>query len=199
MSRLAALAVALALLIPGRAGAQGRWDAPSFMRPGAPAGLTLALTDTDPGAGLGVMALWRNAAAPGGLGFRAGIVEAPIDDVAGLLGLDVSGSLSGPMELGAPEVIWWTGVGVTLDDDVSAALPLGLALGWTARDDGVALMPYAGAHAVLDVRSGPGDDLDLDGVLDLGVDVAFGRGWVLRFGAALGGRDAVGLGIRLPR
>jgi hypothetical protein len=199
MKRISISLLGLILLLPMAVRAQPRWDAPSFMRPGSPAGLTLALIDTDPGAGLGVLALWRGAAAPTGIGFRAGITEAPGDEVAGLIGIDVSGSLSGPVASGEPEVLWWTGAGVGLGNDVSASFPLGLVFGWTARDEGVSFMPYAGGHMVLDVLSGPGDDLDLDGVVDLGLDLMFSGRWVMRLGIGLGGRDSVGFGVGFPR
>jgi hypothetical protein len=199
MKRISLCSLGLMLLLPMTVQAQPRWDAPSFMRPGSPSGLTLAIIDTDPGAGIGVLALWRGAAAPTGIGFRAGITEAPADEGAGLIGIDISGSLSGPVASGQPEVLWWTGAGVGLGNDVSASFPLGLVFGWTAQDEGVSFMPYAGGHVVLDILSGPGDDLDLDGVVDLGLDLAFSRGWVMRFGAGLGGRESVGFGVRIPR
>ena len=189
----------MALLAPLSAAAQARWDAPSFMRPGSPPGLSLAVTDSDPGDGLGVLALWRSSGAPAGLGFRAGVAEAPGDEVVGIFGIDVSGSLSGTMGPGAPEAIWWTGAGIGLGDDVSASFPLGLVFGWTGRDENVSFMPYAGGHVVLDVISGPDDDLDLEGVVDLGLDLAFSQGWTFRFGAALGGRESLGIGFRVPR
>jgi hypothetical protein len=169
------------------------------MRPGSPPGLSLAVTDSDPGDGLSVLALWRSAGAPAGLGFRAGVAEAPGDEVVGIFGIDVSGSLSGTMGPGAPEAIWWTGAGIGLGDDVSASFPLGLVFGWTGRDENVSFMPYAGGHLVLDVISGPDDDLDLEGVVDLGLDLAFSQGWTFRFGAALGGRESLGIGFRVPR
>lgn len=199
MKRIPISLLGLILLLPMAVRAQPRWDAPSFMRPGSPAGLTLALIDTDPGAGLGVLALWRGAAAPSGIGFRAGITEAPGDEVAGLIGIDVSGSLSGPVASGEPEVLWWTGAGVGLGNDISASFPLGLVFGWTAQDEGVSFMPYAGGHMVLDVLSGPGDDLDLDGVVDLGLDLMFSGRWMMRFAVGLGGRESVGFGVRFPR
>ena len=192
------LALAL-VLTPAGLSAQAAWDAPSFMRPGAPMGMTLALTDSDPGDGLGVLAVWRNAAAPTGIGFRAGLSEAPGDDVAGLFGIDVSGSLSGELGPGAPEAIWWTGAGVGVGDDLTASFPLGLVFGWTARDEGVSFMPYAGGHVVLDVFTGGDDDLDLDAAVDLGLDIAFSRGWTFRFGAAIGGRESLGIGVTIPR
>lgn len=199
MNRWIPIALAAALFVPTAAAGQAAWDAPSFMRPGAPSGLTLALTDTDPGSGLGFMALWRAGAAPLGVGFRAGLAEAPGDDLVGLVGLDLSGSLASPFGPGGPDALWWTGAGITLADDMAASFPLGLALGWTANAESVSLAPYVGGHMVLDVLSGPGDDLDLDGAVDLGLDVTFSQGWIVRFAAALGGRESLGIGVRIPR
>jgi hypothetical protein len=51
---------------------------------------------------------------------------------------------------------------------------------------------------VLDVVSGPGDNLDLDGAVDLGLDLGFRTGWIARFSASIGGRDALGIGFRVP-
>lgn len=198
MRRLLTTTLALAFLAPCAASAQAIWDAPSFMRSGSPAGLTIAVTDSDPGDGLAVLGLWRRAAAPTGIGFRAGIAEAPGDEVAGILGIDVSGSLTGLAEPGGPEAIWWTGAGFGIGDDFIASFPLGLVFGWTGRDEGVSFMPYAGGHVVLDVVTEGDDELDLEGVVDLGLDIAFESGWIARFGAALGGRESLGLGMRIP-
>ena len=187
------------LLVPAGLAAQAAWDTPSFMRPGAPAGVTFALTDSDPGDGLGALAIWRRSGAPTGVGFRAGIAEGPGDDLVALVGIDISGSLSGSMGPGAPEAIWWTGVGVGLGNDVSASFPLGIVFGWTAVDEGVSLMPYAGGHVVLDVISEGPDELDLDAAVDVGLDIGVSGGWIFRFGAAFGGRESLGIGVRIPR
>jgi len=199
MGRIAGVSLIFGLLSPMSSSAQAVWDAPSFLHPGAPSGLTVAVTDANPGDGLGVLALWRRATAPTGLGFRAGISEAPDDDVVALFGVDVSGSLSGVMGANGPEALWWTGVGAAAGNDFAASLPLGLVFGWTGRDQGVSFMPYAGGHVVMDILIGDRDDLDLEGAVDLGLDLAFASGWTFRFGAALGGRDALGIGVRVPK
>lgn len=196
MRRLLLTVSTLALLTPAAASAQAVWDAPSFMRPGAPSGLTMALTDSDPG--LAFLAMWRRSAAPAGVGFRVGISEAPGDDVAGVFGLDVSGSLTGIADPGDPAVLWWTGAGITVGDDFIASFPLGLVFGWTARDEGVSFMPYVGGHMALDVISAGDDELELEGVVDLGLDLGFDSGWIFRFGAALGGHESLGIGVRIP-
>jgi hypothetical protein len=50
----------------------------------------------------------------------------------------------------------------------------------------------------LDILTGPGDDLEVDGSLDLGVDLGFDSGLQARFGASVGDRDALAFGLRLP-
>lgn len=197
LKRIAGAALALALLAPIGASAQAVWDAPAFIRPGAPPGLTLALTDSEPGDGLGILALWRGSAVPSGLGFRAGVSEAPGDDVVALFGVDVSGSLTRALGTNAPAAVWWSGAGVGVGDDVAVSLPLGIALSWAWVGDGVSVMPSVGGHLALDILLGDGDDLDLEGALDLGLDFVISR-WVVRVGAALGGRDALAVGVRIP-
>ena len=198
MRRILATALTLAALGPAPAAAQAVWDAPSFMRAGAPAGLTLALTDSDPGDGLGGLALWRRGGAPTGIGFRAGIAEWPGDQVVGIFGLDVSRNLPELTEDSELQALWWTGAGVAVGDDLVASFPLGLVLSWNGEDEGVTFSPYAGGHVVLDVTTAGDDDIELDGVVDLGLDVAFPSGWVGRFGAALGGRESLAIGLRIP-
>jgi len=191
--------VAWLLVLPLGAGAQVVWDAPALMRPGAPAGLSLLLIEAYPGDGLGGLAMWRSAPAPIGLGFRGGVAEEPDDDAAVILGIDVSGSLASPGTDGEPEVVWWTGAGVGVGDELLVSFPLGLVLGWELSDEEVTFAPHVGAHVSLDVITGPGDDLDLDGSVDLGVDLGFPSGLMVRFAAAVGGREALGIGVRLPR
>ncbi len=197
VKRIAGAALALALLVSANASAQAVWDAPAFIRPGAPPGLTLALTDSEPGDGLGVLALWRGGAVPSGLGFRGGVSEAPGDDVVALFGVDVSGSLTRVVGMKGPAAVWWSGAGLGLGDHVAVSLPLGVALSWAWVGDGVSVMPSVGGHLALDILLGDGDDLDLEGALDLGLDFAISR-WVVRVGAALGGRDALAVGVRIP-
>jgi len=192
------LTLALGLVLPAGAAAQALWDSPSFMAPGAPSGLTMALTDSDPGDQLGFIGIWRRAPAPVGVGFRAGISEAPGDNLRGLFGIDVSGSLASFEGAGNPAALWWTGAGVGVGDYFTASFPLGLVFGWTGSDESVSFMPYVGGHVVLDVITEGNDDLDLNAVVDLGVDVGFPSGWIARFGAGLGDHESLGIGFRIP-
>jgi hypothetical protein len=187
------------LVAPAGAGAQVAWDVPAMMRPGAPSGLSLLLIEAHPGDGLGGLAIWRGSPAPVGLGFRGGIAEEPGDDAAVILGIDVSGPLASPGTDGQPQVIWWTGAGAGVGEELLLSFPLGLVLGWELSDEGVTFAPHVGAHVTLDVITGPGDDLDLDGSVDLGVDLGFASGLMVRFAAAVGGRESLGIGVRLPR
>lgn len=201
MLSLSCLIGALSMLAstPRGATAQVAWDVPSMIHPGAPSGLSILLVDAYLSDDLGALALWRSAAAPTGLGLRAGIAEGPGGDLAAMFGVDVSGTLTRlGSDLGEPGVLWWTGAGLGVGDELLASFPLGIVLGWRVSEDQVTFMPYLGGHMSLDVITGPGDDLDLDGSVDLGLDLGFGSGLMARFGASVGGRDGFGVGVRLP-
>jgi hypothetical protein len=131
-------------------------------------------------------------------GFRAGLANGPDDHLSALFGVDVAGSLGTSTSSGEPSVMWWSGAGVGVGHDARISIPAGLVLGWNARDDEVSSSPYVGAHVALDVLTAGDGDIRLDGALDLGLDLTFSSGWVLRFGAAVGGRDALAVGVRLP-
>jgi hypothetical protein len=198
-SSLAVIAcIMLYLGLPSSSSAQIAWDAPSLMRPGSPSGLSILLFEGYPGDELGAMVTWRNAAAPSGVGFRAGVADDPGGDLAVMVGLDFSGMLATLEGAGDPSVIWWTGAGIGVGEEVLASFPLGLVFGWQGSSDGVVFLPYAGGHAALDIFSGPGDDLDIDGSVDLGVDIGWASGFMARFGASVGGRDSFAIGVRLP-
>ncbi|HUF75603.1 MAG TPA: hypothetical protein VMM35_04960 [Longimicrobiales bacterium] len=184
--------------LPSPASAQVVWDAPSLMRPGAPSGLSVLLIEAHPSNELGVLAAWRGSPAPVGLGLRGGLAEDFRGDLAALFGVDISGSLATLEGAGDPGVLWWTGAGLGVGDDVIISFPLGLVLGWQAREESITFMPYVGGHATLDVFTGPGDDIDLDASVDLGLDMGFGSQFMVRFGVTIGGRDALGIGVRLP-
>ncbi len=190
--------LAIALLAPSKSLAQVVWDSPALMRPGAPSGFSLFLVEPHPSDDLGAIAYWRRSPAPVGIGFRGGIAEEPGGDAAGLFGIDISGTLASPGSGGQPEVLWWTGAGLGFGSEVVASFPLGLVLGWRGTEDGVSFMPHLGGHVVLDVASGPGDDVDIDGALDLGLDLGFDSGFMIRFAAAVIERESFAIGVRLP-
>ena len=194
-----ALALAAAVAwVPAPASAQYAWDGPSLVGPHAPAGLSVLLVANDPGGALGAMAQWRRDRASLGWGYRGGIVQSDHDDVAVFGGVDVSAVLAESVEDADIHVLWWSGVGAGLGNELAVSVPVGLVAGWRGMGDGNAFAPYAGAHVTLDVATGDGDNVSLDASLDLGLDLTLTTGWVVRFGASLFGRDAVGVGIRIP-
>lgn len=197
MKRFAFLLLALTLS-PTTASAQIVWDAPAMMRPGAPSGLSVLLLEPYPGNEFGALAIWRQAPAPTGFGLRVGVAEDATDDVAVMFGLDVSGPLADLGGSGDPRLIWWSGAGVGIGDEIVASFPAGIVLGWTIESEGVVFAPSIGGHIAMDVMSGPGDDLDLEGSVDFGMDLGFNSGLAVRFGAAVGGREALAIGVRLP-
>ena len=198
--RLSILGAACSLIVlsaPSPTHAQVVWDAPALISPGAPSGFSVLLLEAYPSDELGVLAAWRRSPAPVGLGVRGGLAEDGTGDLAGVFGIDVSGSLATLEGAGDPGVIWWTGAGLGVGDEVILSFPLGIVLGWQARSESITFMPYVGGHAVLDVFTGPGDDLDIDATADLGLDMAFGSGFMVRFGISIG-RDALAFGVRFP-
>lgn len=198
-TRILALALAGALLwTPDPATAQFAWDGPSLVAPHAPSGLSVLLVANDPGGALGAMAQWRQERAAMGWGYRGGIVQSDSDDLAVFGGVDVSGVLAESVEDADIQVLWWSGAGAGVGDELALSVPLGLVAGWRGMGDGTAFAPYAGAHVVLDLATGGGDTVSLDASLDLGLDLTLTTGWVVRFGASLFGRDAVAVGIRIP-
>lgn len=177
-----------------------------LMAPGAPAGWGINLVDPYPGNGLGVLGMWRSAPAPVGLGFRLGLYEGLGDDVALVGGVDVSGTLHRGTDEAPFDVIWFAGGGLGVDDDLLLSFPLGISAGWSFSEPGFALRPYLAPRLVLDAyfvddgrgRGGRDDDLDLDGAVEIGADMAFSPRFAIRAAVSFGGRDALSIGIAVP-
>lgn len=193
-----AVMILLGAALPGAAAAQVAWDSPSLMRPGAPAGLSVFLANPDPATDLGVLATWRGSPAPMGLGFRAGLANGTDNDLAAFLGVDVSGSMGRLSAPEGPSVIWWSGVGIGAHHNARISVPVGLALGWNGQGENVTFHPYVGGHVALDAITGGGGEMRLGGAVDLGLDLGFRKGWMVRFGASVGDRDGLAIGVRLP-
>jgi hypothetical protein len=165
---------------------------------GSPAGLSSLLAE--PGAGIGVFAHWRSPSASNRLGFRIGLAEegGPDDDLAVFGGLDVSGSLLTHSTDFPIDLAWVSGVGLGVGDDVLLSIPFGVAFGRVLPAEGVRFHPYVTPRIIVDAFFGNGDDLDLDFAVDLGVDLAFSGNWAFRFGASLGDREGIAVGVALP-
>jgi hypothetical protein len=174
------------------------WDSPALMSPAVPSGFSIFAINPA-GGDIGGLGTFRHEAGPVGLGYRAGIAqETGSGDIAVSGGVDVAGVLARGVEGSEVDVIWWAGGGVGIGTESLFTAPLGIMLGWTGGDGEILLSPYGGAHVVLDLSSADGDSVNFDGVVDLGLDLVLRSGWMIRFGASLGDRESLALGLKLP-
>jgi hypothetical protein len=177
---------------------QVAWDSPALVSPAVPSGVSLFVTNPA-GGDIGALATFRHGAGPVGLGYRVGIAEeSGSGDVAVSGGIDVAGFLARGVENSEVDVIWWAGGGVGVGNESVFTAPLGVMIGWTGAGGEVVLSPYGGAHVVLDLASGGGDNVRFDAVVDLGLDLVLNSGWMIRAGASFGDRESLALGVKLP-
>lgn len=209
MKYLATVMVVLGLLsLPGDGiRAQVPWDAPFMVPPQPTGGLSVLLTD--PGWGVGVLAMWQGSGTPYHLGYRVGLAEDPFDELAVLGGVDVSAELLAHSREFPLDVAWVSGVGIGISDAALVTIPLGVSMGRVLTSGQVRIQPYVTPRVVLDAwfgddrcpgpgKCGDDDDLDLGLVVDVGFDLAVSRNWLIRFGAAVGDREALAVGVILP-
>ncbi len=197
--RRALLAVlALAGAWPAAVAAQLSWDAPPLVGPASPQGLGLFLASPNPGRNLGGIVTWRDDTASFGIAYRIGMGEDAAGHVAGLGGIDISGTLANGVEDADVKVLWWTGLGAGVGQNLTVSWPLGIVVGWTGESERAVFSPYGGGHVVLDMSTHSRDHAHLRGALDLGLDVRVVSGLVVSFGASVGGREALAIGVALP-
>jgi hypothetical protein len=121
-------------------------------------------------------------------------------DDRGGLGLD----LRMPLALDEVAVTWNTGLGFSVSDATARVnLPLQVAVSKSFSEGQIWFAPWAAAGFSLDWRSSPpgnGDDFDVLGVLEVGMDLSLDtqRQVVFRLGWSLWERDAFALGLALP-
>lgn len=195
MSRILIAASLLAFSALPASG-QIAWDSPPLVSPVVPSGVSLFLIEPA-GGDLGGMLTYRHAAGPVGLGYRIAIAEDNSGDVAVAGGIDVSGFLARGVDNSGIDVMWWSGGGLGVGDETVVTIPFGALAGWSGGDGDAVISPYAGGHLALDIITGEGDNLDLSGAFDVGIDVRFSTGWLLRFGGSFGDRDALAIGLRV--
>ncbi|MGH7502854.1 MAG: hypothetical protein ACREL7_14000 [Longimicrobiales bacterium] len=194
---LFALAIA-AVMVPGSAAGQIAWDSPLLLPPRAQPGFGIFLADVA-GGDLGVMALWRSPS--WNFGLRGGLAEAAGNDLGVYGGIDFEGALTSATEEFPLDIDWVFGAGLGASDGVLISLPLGLTIGHEFEGDGVGFLPYVTPRVVLDacLDCGRGDDDDddvsLDFAADLGLDLRLTSAFVIRFGATLGDREGVAVGL----
>ncbi len=191
----AATAITLTAAVPGAA--QTAWDSPPLISHAVPSGASLFVLAPH-GGDLGGLLTFRHAAGPVGLGYRVSVTdENSSDGIAVAGGIDISGYLSRGVEDAPLDLLWWSGVGAGFGSSTVVTLPLGAVIGWTGRGTDVVISPYAGGHVALDLRSGDGDNINLGGSLDLGLDLGLENGWLIRVGATVGDRDAIAIGASI--
>ena len=198
MTRLLSALVLIALFTVPVSG-QVAWDSPALISPSVPSGFSLFLLDPA-GGDLGAMGTLRHSAGPVGMGYRAAVAEesGPGGDLAVSGGIDVSGMLGRGIEGSEIDAMWWAGGGLSVGSDWIVSAPVGIILGWSGAGDSVVFSPYGGAHLVLDITGNDGDALDLNGAVDLGLDLVLSSGWMIRVGASLGDRESIAAGIKIP-
>lgn len=202
MHRCGLLAVLLSVLGPAAAAAQTAWDSPLLLPPRPADGVGIFLISPHNG-GIGVLGTWRSSI--WNYGVRAGISEGPASgDIALFGGVDYTGPVNTATEDFPIDVDWVFGAGLGISDGARVSLPLGLTAAYSFQGEGARFTPYLTPRVVLDGWFG-GDnrqrDLDLGFAVDLGLDMRFSAGGgplagsTIRFGAALGDRNAIGIGL----
>lgn len=185
------------------AAAQIPWESPLMASPGSPAGMGLFIADWGLGAGDGVgfLATWRSAAAPGSTGVRAGAARSLGDPIV-LGGVDYSVPVFRNAANFPLDVIWLVGAGAAYGEYLQVAAPVGFATGRPLESGALWLNPYLSGRLVFEAFFGeekPEDDFGIGLAIDIGADVAFdaGRDFVLRLGASLGDRHALIAGVHV--
>lgn len=196
-TRTAAILACCFLVTAAEARAQVAWDSPLLLPPNPEAGTGIYLMDAHR-AGIGVLGTWRG---PGqGMGLRVGIADGLGDGIAVLGGVDLVGGLAaaGP---GFPlDISWIAGIGAGYDNWFLLSVPVGLTVGRSFQAEGILFTPYLSPRLILDGAFGDApataEGLDLNLAVDLGFDLAFQPGWTLRFGASMGDRGGLAVGVR---
>lgn len=196
------LGMTVMVAVPGAAHAQPAWDSPMLMPPGTNEGLGVLLMEAH-GGGIGALLTWR--APRWNFGLRAGLAEAPGDDIGLITGIDVNGALTRETPDFPLDIDWVFGAGIGVEDGARISIPLGLSIGHTFRSENATFLPYATPRVVLDAfiddddDENPdlddNDDVDFGVALDLGLDLRVTPAFLIRFAATVGDRDAVALGL----
>jgi hypothetical protein len=194
--RTSALMLLCSLLVVGKAEAQVVWDSPTLLSPRPVAGTGVYLMDPHR-AGIGILGTWRGAQQAAGL--RLGIADGT-DGIAILGGVDWVAPLATVSPDFPLDISWFVGIGGGYNQWFVASAPIGLTLGRTFGAPDVRFTPYLAPALVADAilgRDPPAErnQLRLSLAVDLGIDVAFQPGWHVRFGAGLGDRGGLAIGL----
>lgn len=169
--------------------ARAQWDAPSFLppRPGDDIGIYLSSIE-----GFGLQGIWRQQGNMN-LGLRIGYIDKAGGQV--LVAAETWGRLM-EADVDLPvDVTWTLGAGAVFNGGTDLEVPAGLSIGRVLDMEPLTLQIYAHPRLALFFRSQLEDELDLDGLFDLGLDAVLNENLKLRFGATLGQEDALGIGV----
>lgn len=191
--------------VPLQARAQIAWDSPMLLPPDVQPGVGIYIIDVE-GGDVGAMLDWRSPT--WNFGVRVGVADGGRGDDIGIFGgIDMNGPLVRETADFPLEIDWVFGAGIGIDDDVRISLPLGLTVGHRFQNENATFLPYATPRVVLDAFLGDDrprrgedednddDDLRFDVALDLGLDLRVTPNFIIRFGATVGDRDGVALGL----
>lgn len=193
--RLAAVLLGFVLLTAAPASAQV-WDSPMLAPPAPEMGYGFYLFEP-PGADLGLLGTWRSPATRN-VRVRFGLADSNTDDVAVVFGGDYSSLLRGPTPDFPLQVGWVIGAGLAFADDLAFSAPFGATFGVPLDLEDLRLIPYVTPRVVFDAffdDNDGGDDTNLDFAFDLGLDARIGPTWGIRFGATIGDREAIAIGV----
>lgn len=193
--RLAAVLLGFVLLTAAPASAQV-WDSPMLAPPAPEMGYGFYLFEPA-GADLGLLGTWRSPATRN-VRVRFGLADGHGDNVAVVFGGDYSSLLRGPTPDFPLQVGWVIGAGLAFADDLAFSAPFGATFGVPLDLEDLRLIPYVTPRVVFDAffdDNEASDDTNLDFAFDLGLDARIGPTWGMRFGATIGDREAIAIGV----
>ena len=195
------LAVSACMALPVSVSAQAAWDSPLLLPPQPQPGVGIFLADMA-GSGLGVFGTWRSST--WNYGLRFGLAEGSgEEDVSVFGGVDYMGPINTASSDFPLDIDWVLGAGAGIGDGVRLSVPAGLSLGFSFQGEDARFIPYITPRVIMDATFGHEtreSELDLGVAVDLGLDLRLMRGGVMagksiRFGASVGDRDALAVGI----
>jgi hypothetical protein len=185
------LMVLVALGIASEANAQ--WQEPTFLPPRPGDDIGIYLSDI---ADFGIQGIWRQQGNLN-LGLRLGYIDTAGDGIV-TVGVETWDLLVDAGPDFPLDVAWTLGAGAGFNGGTVIQIPVGLTIGRTLPLETVAFQIYGhprlGLFIYPDAPEGV-DELELEGLFDLGVDALLNENIKLRFGATFGEIDAVGIGI----
>lgn len=178
------------LLTASSARAQA-WDAPAFLPPRAGDDIGLYLTDSGD---FGIEGIWRQTGNLN-LGLRLGYIDTRGDGII-LVGAETWDLLVAAGDALPVDVAWTLGAGAAFNGGTTFEVPLGLNVGLPLDLDPFRLQLYAHPRlGLFAVSVADETDLDLDALLDLGVEAVLNQNLKLRLAGTFSGSDAFGIGL----